>query len=1061
MVALLDAWGRPVRRAALRREHAGPTLTGVRQAWIGRDHLRGLTPARLASILREAEVPGDGAEERYLELAEQIEERDLHYLGVLGTRKRQVAQIGVRIEPASDAAMDIDDADLVRPFFQRGDLEDELIDLLDAIGKGYAVAEIEWETSAHQWMPRRLMRRDPRHFSFDRRSGTSLRLRADDGGWIEPPPWTFVFHTAAAKSGLPIRGGLARAAAWSWLAKHATLADWVRFAEAYGQPLRLGRYGPGATDADLATLRRAVRDLGVDAAAVIPDDMNVEFVDGAGTGGPRAELYRDLVTYMDAQISIAVLGQTLTTQEGDSGSYALGQVHNLVRADIERSDARQIAGTLTRDIVVPIVALNRGPRAHYPRAVIERASAPDLAMLADSLQRLVPLGLRVSARQVRDIFGLDAPDSDDEVLGAAGAPPAGAPPAEARDTGRDGARAAIARTGTDDDPVPAWTGQAHRLIDPIVAGWIDAAREQVDAAATLADLRDHLDASEDWMVVAAPMTGVFAQALATTHLAGLHDVLDETGLLPETTATAATAATAAVSAQLPFDEQISFFRDKTDLTTERWTDIWQEAHDRSFTVAGAASDDLVADLREAVDAAIGDGETLERFRARFDDIVKRHGWDYRGARAWRTEVIYATNLRTSYAAGRYRQMKEVAQLRPWWRYRHSDASENPRPEHVAWDGTVLAHDDPWWDQAYPPNGFGCRCYVETLSRDDLERLGKTGPDPAPDPGVRRQRMNPVTGRMESVLPGIDPGWAYAPGRSTLARPPAPPRPSPDRQPPRPSPDRQPPPDAPPPNDLAAAVRAGDPDPFIDAGREFLLDLVRRSGGDPAAPGFAVAIRKRLRERLRRDRGAGDIAPILDPGSRRDLADEVAAGSRDLPASWIRRGNQDMIMVDRVPRGAGFLGDYQSRPASGGLPRIRIKKNRGTALHEYVHHVQAGDPALDRLFQEVHKRRNKDRAKGPLKGYRGIQGREDEYIDAYFGAEYDDDMLKNGGYDQDSPALEVITRALQLTFHSMATGQYQIVNGKLVKDTIDIADLARDDPEMLELVLGVLMYYDPL
>ncbi len=241
----------------------------------------------------------------------------------------------------------------------------------------------------------------------------------------------------------------------------------------------------------------------------------------------------------------------------------------------------------------------------------------------------------------------------------------------------------------------------------------------------------------------------------------------------------------------------------------------------------------------------------------------------------------------------------------------------------------------------------------------------------------------------------------------------------------------------------------------------MLDLVRRSGGDPAAPGFAVAIRKRLRERLRRDRGAGDIAPILDPGSRRDLADVVAAGTRNLPASWIRRGNQDMIVVDRIRRGSRNLGEYLSRPASGGLPRIRIKKNRGTAFHEYMHHVQASDPALDRLFQEVHKRRNKDRAKGPLTGYRGIQGREDEYIDAYFGAEYDDDMLKNGGYDQDSPALEVITRALQLTFHSMATGQYQIVNGKLVKDTLDIADLARDDPEMLELVLGVLMYYDPL
>ena len=73
---------------------------------------------------------------------------------------------------------------------------------------------------------------------------------------------------------------------------------------------------------------------------------------------------------------------------------------------------------------------------------------------------------------------------------------------------------------------------------------------------------------------------------------------------------------------------------------------------------------LVSDLRGAVEQAIAEGTTLETFRRDFDDIVARHGWSYKGGRNWRTEVIYGTNLRTSYAAGRYQQMQDGAERRP-------------------------------------------------------------------------------------------------------------------------------------------------------------------------------------------------------------------------------------------------------------------------------------------------------------------------------------------------------------------------------------------------------------
>ena len=146
-------------------------------------------------------------------------------------------------------------------------------------------------------------------------------------------PFKFITHFAQAKSGLPIRGGLARAAGWAYLFKNYVLKDWVTFAEVYGQPLRLGKYHPGATESDRQALLRAVANIGTDAAAIIPESMVIEFTQARTSAS--TDLYERFCQYMDNQLSKAVLGQTLTTElPRGSGSRAAAQVHEAVRRDI-------------------------------------------------------------------------------------------------------------------------------------------------------------------------------------------------------------------------------------------------------------------------------------------------------------------------------------------------------------------------------------------------------------------------------------------------------------------------------------------------------------------------------------------------------------------------------------------------------------------------------------------------------------------------------------------------------------------------------------------------------
>ena len=218
---------------------------------------------------------------------------------------------------------------------------------------------------------------------------------------------------------------------------------------------------------------------------------------------------------------------------------------------------------------------------------------------------------------------------------------------------------------------------------------------------------------------------------------------------------------------LPFALAIAFLRDKAQLPSGAWADVWQEQHAAAFTVAGAQSAELVADFHQVVTRAIREGGTLQQFREDFDTIVEEHGWSYRGSRGWRSRVIFETNLRSAYQAGRWEQAQEERATRPFLRY-VAVLDNRTRPAHRAWHGTVLPIDDPWWQTHMPPNGWGCRCTVQSLSQRDLDRRQLTVSTPPASPLVERQVRTSTGTRREMVPEGIDPGWAYNVGTASLA-----------------------------------------------------------------------------------------------------------------------------------------------------------------------------------------------------------------------------------------------------------------------------------------------------
>jgi hypothetical protein len=214
---------------------------------------------------------------------------------------------------------------------------------------------------------------------------------------------------------------------------------------------------------------------------------------------------------------------------------------------------------------------------------------------------------------------------------------------------------------------------------------------------------------------------------------------------------------------VPFQEAIDFFKQKVNLPTKTWTDIYGGQHARAFVVAGAMQSDMLGDFRSAVDKAISQGTAMEEFRKDFDKIVADTGWDYKGGRNWRTAVIYSTNLRSAYHAGRFAQQMDPDVLKefPNLRYVHG-ASLVPRPEHLAWNGVTLPATDPWWETHYGQNGWGCKCRVESAPASSAKK--------EPEDFGKKEWTNPSTGEVRDIPVGIDPGFDHNPGEAAWGKP---------------------------------------------------------------------------------------------------------------------------------------------------------------------------------------------------------------------------------------------------------------------------------------------------
>jgi len=288
---------------------------------------------------------------------------DPHLSGCIQSRKAGVLSCEWLIEPGGGKRADRKAADFVRDVLKGLDMQRIISEVLDAVLFGYSPLEVMWEVDGSQVVISDIVGKPPEWFGFD--AENRLRFRSKDHpveGELLPPK-KFLLARNQPSYANPYGERVLSKCFWPCVFKKGGWKFWVIFTEKYGMPFLMGRHPRGATTEEINALLDALERMVQDAVAVVPEDASVEIKEAAKSSS--AQVYERLIERCNFEISKAVLGQTLTTEQGRVGSEALGRVHLAVRSDIVDQDKALVVGTLQKAIRW-LVDLNF-PSVAYPR----------------------------------------------------------------------------------------------------------------------------------------------------------------------------------------------------------------------------------------------------------------------------------------------------------------------------------------------------------------------------------------------------------------------------------------------------------------------------------------------------------------------------------------------------------------------------------------------------------------------------------------------------------------------------------------------------------------------
>lgn len=328
---------------------------------------------------------------------------DSHVFACVQSRKAGILSLEWDINRGTDKSKD---AEFITGLLKKLNIHKLINDILDATLFGFQPIEIIWKKTNKYVLPVELKAKPPEWFCFDEEN--QLKFRTKEHYWGEElPPKKFLCPQNNPSYDNPYGERVLSRVFWPVTFKKGGLKFWVVFTEKYGMPHLIGKHPRGATKEETDHLADLLEEMIQDAIAVIPDDSSVEIQEANKSSS--AEIFEKLIDKMNSEISKAILGQTLTTEIGSTGSYAAANTHMQVRQDIIDSDKKLVESTINQ-LITWIYELNY-PNVDIPVFELYEPEDVDLT-LAQRDKILYDTGVKFTKDYFIKTYGLEEDDFD-------------------------------------------------------------------------------------------------------------------------------------------------------------------------------------------------------------------------------------------------------------------------------------------------------------------------------------------------------------------------------------------------------------------------------------------------------------------------------------------------------------------------------------------------------------------------------------------------------------------------------------------------------------------------
>ena len=337
---------------------------------------------------------------------------DAHVSSCVQSRKAGVLSLNWEINRGGTKNTE---SKFIEEIFNRLNIRQIISEMLDAPLFGFKPIEIYWGMLDGKIVPKELKGKPSWWFFFD--SNNMLRFKDTNkplGTLIPNKKFFIIQHNATYDN--PYGEAILAKCYYPVIFKKGGMKLWSIFTQKYGMPFLHGKIGLGKGQEEALELFNVLEKLQQDGIAVTEEEVNIEILESAKTSS--ADIYKSLLHFCNAEISKAILSQTLTTEQGDTGSYAMSQTHLQVRKDVVDSDKQLVEYWLNK-LIEWIIEFNFESISEMPRFVMYREQDVDMN-LAQRDQTLASTG---QVKFTKEYFKRNYGFKDDEIEIASATPP--------------------------------------------------------------------------------------------------------------------------------------------------------------------------------------------------------------------------------------------------------------------------------------------------------------------------------------------------------------------------------------------------------------------------------------------------------------------------------------------------------------------------------------------------------------------------------------------------------------------------------------------------------------